>query len=588
MSYPMGWGSDAVAELLRRLDLKYIALVPGSSYRGLHDSLVNYLGDENPHMLVCLHEEHAVAIAHGYAKVTEKPMLVALHANVGLMHASMAIFDAYCDRTPVLILGATGPVDATQRRPWIDWLHTSQDQAAIVRPYIKWDDQPGSPAAALESIMRAYQLAWTLPYGPTYVTLDVGLQEAPLPAPLAIPEIARFAPPEAPYPSPTEVERTLAILRGAKKPVLMLGRVGRGVAEWNERIALAEALNLRVVTDLRTGSTFPTEHALHAGVPSSRLGRDGVAAVREADAILSLESVDLGGMLRQAFGAERVPATIAACSIDRYVHNGWSMDHQALPPADLDIVAGADQLVRALLAALGTTVQRGAVARNGARRSRPAAAIAPAEAIEVPAFSAAVTATFAEIDTCFIRLPRLVMGKDLSFHHPLDFLGGDGGGGVGAGPGMAVGGALALRGTDRLPVAVLGDGDYLMGVTALWTAVANEIPLLVIVANNRAYFNDAAHQEHLAVQRGRPVERKWIGQRIAEPAPDLAGLARDQGAVGIGPITRPEEMAGAFAEAIAAVRAGKVAVVDVVVHQEEDVREKVAVAAHAGSRGTKP
>jgi thiamine pyrophosphate-dependent acetolactate synthase large subunit-like protein len=586
MQYQMGWGSDAVAELLRALDLKYVALVPGSSYRGLHDSIVNYLGDENPHMLVCLHEEHSVAIAHGYAKVTEKPMLVALHANVGLMHAAMAIFNAWCDRVPILMLGATGPVDATQRRPWIDWLHTSQDQAAIVRPYIKWDDQPGSPAAALESVLRAHQLAWTLPYAPTYVTLDVGLQEVALDAPLPMPDLKRFGPPEAPYPTPGEVERALAALRGAKHPVMLVGRVGRSVAAWNERIALAEALNLRVVTDLRTGSTFPTDHPLHAGVPSSRLGRDGVAAVREADVIVGLEAIDLGGMLGQAFGKERVPATIISCSLDRYVHNGWSMDHQTLPPVDLDVVAGPEQFIRALLAALGASVPP-AIARNGARPAQPHQALAPAEAIDVPTFSGAVTATFAGIDTCFIRLPRLVMGKDLAFHHPLDYLGGDGGGGVGAGPGMAVGGALALRGTDRLPVAVLGDGDYLMGVTALWTAVANQIPLLVIVANNRSYFNDVSHQEHLAVQRGRPVERKWVGQRIDGPAPDLAGLARDQGAVGIGPITRPQDIAAAFERAIAEVRSGKVCVVDVVVQQNEDVREKVSVAAHASSRGTK-
>ena len=147
----MGWVSDAVAEMLRRLGIDYVALVPGSSYRGLHDSLVNYLGNSRPQMLVCLHEEHAVAIAHGYSKVTEKPMAAAVHANVGLMHATMAIYDAWCDRAPVIVLGATGPVDAAKRRPWIDWIHTAQDQGALIRSYVKWDDQPGSAAAAVES-----------------------------------------------------------------------------------------------------------------------------------------------------------------------------------------------------------------------------------------------------------------------------------------------------------------------------------------------------------------------------------------------------------------------------------------------------
>ena len=174
------WGSDAWRSCCAASDLRYIALVPGSSYRGLHDSLVNYNGNRDPQLLVCLHEEHAVAIAHGYAKVTGEPMAVAVHSNVGLMHASMAIYNAYCDRVPMLIIGATGPVDAAQRRPWIDWIHTSADQGALIRPYSKWDDQPASVEAALDSLARAYSITRQAPSAPVYVCLDVSLQEQPL------------------------------------------------------------------------------------------------------------------------------------------------------------------------------------------------------------------------------------------------------------------------------------------------------------------------------------------------------------------------------------------------------------------------
>ena len=153
------FGSDVVAETLRALEVPFIALNPGSSYRGLHDSLVNYLGNVQPQMLLCLHEEHAVAIAHGYAKVTGRPMAAAVHSNVGLMHATMAVFNAWCDRMPVLLLGATGPVDAPKRRPWIDWIHTARDQGALIRDYTKWDDQPASAEAARESLLRACWLA---------------------------------------------------------------------------------------------------------------------------------------------------------------------------------------------------------------------------------------------------------------------------------------------------------------------------------------------------------------------------------------------------------------------------------------------
>src|ERR1700736_3591786 len=173
-----GFGSDVVAETLRDLDIPYIALTPGASYRGLHDSLVNHLGNSSPQMLLCLHEEAAVAIAHDYAKVTGRPMGAIVHSNVGLMHATMAIFNAWCDRVPVVVLGATGPVDAAKRRPWIDWIHTAQDQGALVRNFTKWDDQPASVAAAAESLLRAYRMAMTPPRGPVYICLDAALQES--------------------------------------------------------------------------------------------------------------------------------------------------------------------------------------------------------------------------------------------------------------------------------------------------------------------------------------------------------------------------------------------------------------------------
>ena len=160
------WGSDAIADMLRAMDIPYVLLNPGASFRGLHDSLVNHLGNEKPQMIVVLHEEHAVSIAHGYTKVTGKPLIAILHSNVGLMHGSMAIFDAWVDRMPVIVLGATGPVDASKRRPWIDWIHTAQDQAALVRNFVKWDAQPASIPSAQEALLRAKQIATTAPQGP--------------------------------------------------------------------------------------------------------------------------------------------------------------------------------------------------------------------------------------------------------------------------------------------------------------------------------------------------------------------------------------------------------------------------------------
>src|SRR5262245_35360310 len=240
------WGSDAIARMLQRLDLPYLALVPGASFRGLHDSLVNDLGNKRPQMLTCIHEESSIAIAHGYAKASGQMMGAVVHSNVGLLHATMAIFNAWCDRVPMLILGATGPWDAAKRRPWIDWIHTASDQGALVRGYTKWDNQPASVPAAYDALLRGAQMATTAPRAPVYVNLDAALQEQKLDALPALPDPARFAAPESPLPPPELIRRAADLLSGAKAPVILAGRLDRREASWRARVALAEKLGARV------------------------------------------------------------------------------------------------------------------------------------------------------------------------------------------------------------------------------------------------------------------------------------------------------------------------------------------------------
>src|SRR5690242_3209890 len=312
------WGSDAAALMLREIGLSYVALNPGASYRGLHDSLVNHLGNRDPQMLLCLHEEHAVAIAHGYAKVTGRPMAVVVHSNVGLFHATMAIFNAWCDRMPVLILGATGPVDAVKRRPWIDWIHTARDQGAIVRNYVKWDDQPASPTAAREAVLRANWIANTTPRGPTYVNLDAGMQEEKLVEAVNPVNAERFMPVVAAAADAAAVRAAVNLLGGAKHPVILAGRVSRDLDAWKERVALAERLGARVVTDLKIAASFPTSHALHAGAPGGTvLAPEAAEAVRSADVILSLDWLDVAGTFK-AVG--NVSAKVVQISVDHHLH----------------------------------------------------------------------------------------------------------------------------------------------------------------------------------------------------------------------------------------------------------------------------
>ena len=551
------FGSDVIADTLRALDIRYIALNPGASYRGLHDSLVNYLGNSAPQMLLCLHEESAVAIAHGYAKVSGKAMAAAVHSNVGLMHATMAIFNAWCDRMPVLVLGATGPVDASKRRPWIDWIHTARDQGALVRPYTKWDDQPASPGAAREALMRAAWIAQTAPMGPVYVNFDAEMQEAKLAEPVPDIEAARFMPAVASAPDAGAVARAVALLKAAKSPVILIGRTSRNPEAWNARVGLAEAIGARVITDLKVGASFPTDHPLHLGAPSVLTpDAEGLAALAKADVILSLDWVDLAGTLKAA-KAPAADAKVISVTVDYQIHNGWSMDHQGLAPVDVLLAADPEQAVPLLVEALGNTPKRQAV---GTARADAKLAIGP---LTVEHLARALRDAVGDRPVSLTHLPLSWNGAWWPFRHPLDYLGSDGGGGLGAGPGVTVGAALALKGSGRLPIGICGDGDFLMGATALWTAAHYRIPLLIVVANNRSFYNDEVHQERVARMRNRPVENKWIGQRISDPDIDLAQLAHAQGARGFGPVDDVRRLEPMLAEAVAMVEAGGVAVIDV-------------------------
>ena len=549
------WGSDAIAAMLRALDIPYLALNPGASYRGLHDSLVNYLGNTQPQMLLCLHEESAVAIAHGYARASGRMMGVVLHSNVGLMHGSMAIFNAWCDRVPMLILGATGPWDAAKRRPWIDWIHTSSDQGALVRDYTKWDNQPASVPAAYEALLRAVQIADTAPRGPTYVNLDAALQEARIGALPPLPDVARFQAPPAVLPSREAVQKAAQLLSAAKNPLILAGRVGRTDAGWKARVALAEKLQARVLTDIKTAAAFPTDHPLHAAPPATFADEASKKILREADVVLSLDWVDTAGTLKSAWGDAPIGSKVIRVSLDAHLHRGWSMDYQGLPPADAYLMCEPDVAVPLLLESVK--------GRPAVVQPKNTSKEEPDAAVSIRALARAFNELTEGMEVCLTKLPLGWNGAYRHFRHPMDYLGADGGGGVGAGPGLTVGAAFALKGSSRMVVGIVGDGDYLMGVTALWTATHYRVPCLILVANNRSFYNDELHQERVAKERGRPVENKWIGQRIDQPDIDLAAMARAQGAVGIGPVKNLSELRTSIKEAIAHVKKGEVCVVDV-------------------------
>jgi thiamine pyrophosphate-dependent acetolactate synthase large subunit-like protein len=352
-----------------------------------------------------------------------------------------------------------------------------------------------------------------------------------------------------------QIKQAAAMLKGAKQVLILAGRASRSEDAWNARVALAEALGARVVSDLKIGASFPTDHALYAGAPRA-ISADSVEGLKNVDVILSLDWVDLAGALRSYGPSPSVK--VIQVSLDHRIHNGWSMDHQALPAVDLFLSADPDLVVPELVKEIGKSGKPHAVpsARAAAPDKEPTG-------FTNEHIARALKKVLGDRAVSFTSLPLSWDENWIPFRHPLDYVGSNGGGGVGGGPGIAVGAALALKGSGRLPIAICGDGDFLMGVTAVWTAVHYKIPCLFVLANNRSFYNDELHQERMARARNRPIENKWIGQRMSEPEVDLAAMGRAQGAVGFGPVTSPADLAGVLQKAIAEVEAGKVAVVDV-------------------------
>jgi acetolactate synthase I/II/III large subunit len=577
------FGSDVVVDVLRALGIEYVALNPGASYRGLHDSLVNYGGNQQPQMLLCHHEEIAVAVAHGYYKATGRIMGAIVHNVVGLQHAAMAIFNAWCDRVPVLVLGGTGPMEAGLRRPWIDWIHTANLQGNLVRDFVKWDDQPHAVGDVPESLLRAYRTALTKPGGPVYVCFDAEVQEGAIQNAPAVPPVERFRP-AAPVPAPEEsIQRLAEWLLSAELPVVRADRVGRSEAAFAALGELATLLAMPVLEG-DDSANLPTSHPMNLTGAERRL-------LPEADVVLGLDVVDFGGSTstppekpaRQVRSLLKADCKTANVSLDELVQRAWAADYQQLAAVDLPMLADVEAAVPQLLAACRDLLERGKGDRARiARRAERLAGIRDELAtawrqqtearwndrpIYLRRLSAEVYDAVKHDDWVLAVARGIPLGPATGtwdVREPRQYCGQNGGGGVGYGPGAAVGVALAHKDTGKLPVAVTGDGDFLMTCTALWTAVHYKLPLLMIVRNNRSFYNDEEHQQLIARVRNRPEENAWIGMRTEDPPPDMATVARGFGCWAEGPIDDPAALGPALQRAVAEVRQGGVAVLDVI------------------------
>lgn len=554
-----GFGSDPVVNLLRDLGYRYLPMNPGSSFRGLHDSVVNHGGNTAPQLLLCLHEEIAVSIAHGYAKATGLPAVAAVHDLVGLMHASMAVYNACLDRVPLLLLGGSGPADPAARRP-IDWIHSATTQAELVRPYVKWDDEPATAAAFVDSVLRAHQIGLSAPSGPTYVSLDAAVQEAPLPETPSRPDLPSHAPAPPLAPDPGTVTRAAELLAGASSPLVVGGRVGRISAATPLLVELVELLGAGYSDDNNV-VCFPTDHPLNATGDAD--------VIADADVLLAVDVVDIPALLH---GSTDPPAVVDLSHGDLGLRS-WSNAYAPAPPRAVQLLAdpvgGLAALLPAVRAALDGGTRPGIAARARVTAVRERQRQEVSEHWDDAPVSAArlVAETWNAVRDqnwlLVLRNTRSWPEGVWRFSGAGQYLGHSGGGGVGYGPGAMVGGALAARDDGKLAVAIIGDGDLLMASGALWTAVHYRIPLLVVVNDNGSFHNDEPHQERMARDRNRPEENAWIGTRIAEPGIDIAALARSYGCRAHGPLEHPDELSGALATATDQALEGDVAVVHV-------------------------
>jgi thiamine pyrophosphate-dependent acetolactate synthase large subunit-like protein len=560
------WGSDVVADLLRELDIEFVSVMPGSTFRGLHDSLVNYNGNRNPTLILCTHENVAVGLARGYARATGRPMAVVLHNVVGLLNGSMEIHDAWCDRVPVLILGATGPVDASLRRPIIDWLHTANVQGTLVRDFTKWDDQPASIPAMSEAILRGYRLACQDPPGPVYVCLDVGLQEEQLDGEYKPRDVARYAPAMPPEPRRDDLHRAVEALLAAERPLAFADRVGRDASAVASLVELAELLALPVIDQSWSWRAFPSPHAFDFAGMEHELAPS-------ADLIIGFDCTDLGSELRDAH-----QATVINVSSDELLHRGLTTEYQTLPSVDIPILASPSTTVPLLLAECRARLDDEARARIERRRAeltvlqdqlrdvQRARLEADWDHPQITEARLAAELWQAIMDEDFVitmgNLRRQAPGV-FSISGPERDLNGDGSGAVGAMLPVALGAALALRGQGKLPVAMIGDGELLTASQALWTAAKYEIPSLLVVINNRSFLNDEHHQQRVARRRRRPLQNAWVGMRMERPEVDFASLARSLGVQGVGPIKEAGDLQAVLPPAVEAARGGACVVVDV-------------------------
>jgi acetolactate synthase-1/2/3 large subunit len=572
-------GGDFMVDVLKSLDFDYIAINPASSFRGLQEAIINYGNNTKPELLTCTHEEIAASMAQGYAKMEGRPIGVLAHGTVGLQHAAMALYNAFCDKVPVYVM-IGNILSAEKRGPLVEWAHSAQDPAAMVRDFLKWDDQPQSLQHFAESAVRAYKLAMTPPMAPVLLSLDAELQENPIEEreKLRIPKLPRTSLPQGDVGAVAEAAKLLV---EAESPVLIADRMARSQAGMDRLVELAELLQCAVV-DQGGRTNFPSRHSLN------QTGR-ARAVVAQADVVLGLELNDFWGTLN-AFSDRIVRRsapvtrpgikTVSLSTHDLFTKANYQ-EFERFADVDLAISGDGEATLPALTEAVRRLVDAG---RRGAYETRgKKLAAAHAGMIEQLRSDAAIG-----WDASPITMGRLcaelweqlrqedwsLVGNGIQITWPqrlwnsdkrYRFNGNSGGFGIGYNAPGALGAALANRKHGRLSVAIQGDGDLMFAPGTLWTAAHHRIPILYVMHNNRAYHQEYMYVQNMAGRHMRGVQSAHVGTTLRDPNIDFAMVAKGLGVYAEGPITDPKDVGPALQRAIAVVKRGEPALLDTIV-----------------------
>lgn len=568
--------SDFMVDVIRSLNIEYIATNSGSSFRGLHESIVTYGNNQNPEMLTCLHEEQACAMAHGYFKATGKVMAVACHGTVGIQHAAMALYNAWCDQVPVVVIGGNH-VDAAHRRTGVEWAHSAQDAVAPVRNFVKWDDAPGSLQHFAESLVRAYRIALTPPMGPVAIIVDGPLQEAELPHPA--PSIPGHAPILPPVGDSNGVKEAARMLVEAEFPVIVADRLANSQEGMNLLVELAEALQAPVI-DQGGRMNFPTNHYLN----------HGMGMVAKADVILGLELWDTYGTINQvrdrvhrdSIRRARPDAKVISIGASELFTKSNYQNFQRYYASDLSIAGQAQATLPSLLEQVRRLTPTKYKRKFAARKQELESAYASkrkrdleearyawhASPISTARLSMEIWDLIKEkdwslvsVDTFQSRWPHRLWTMD-KYHQ---YNGESGAHGLGYGAASAVGAALGHQESGRVAVNIQADGDLMYVPGIYWTAAHHRIPLLSVMHNNRGYQQETLHLQRMAVRRQRGVTgNARIGNALDDPDIDFSGLAASMGVWSTGPVTEPGDLRPALRDALAVVEQGEPALVDVI------------------------